>query len=184
MEGADVQRCDGMILLLVLSACAASTPASTTTPQPAASESAVATESVEPSAAAAPEAAAEAQAALALDKASDAADPAAKDGVLGIIERRGLIEIVDAGLGRLFQQLKVSASLDKGRFVGFQITSIHPRWTASTLQTGDVVVALNGMPVERPEQAMAAFERLRQADTLEVSLLRGGAPMTLRFRIE
>lgn len=108
----------------------------------------------------------------------------AEGDVLGVIERGGLVAIIDAGLGRLFQRLQVSPSLKKGRFVGFQITSLHPDWAVSTLQAGDVVTALNGMPIERPEQAMAAFESLRTAEQLAVELLRAGTPVTLRYRIE
>jgi len=106
------------------------------------------------------------------------------DGVIGVIDRQGLIVIIDQGLGRLFQRLKVSPFLKQGRFVGFEVTSIDPRWEISTLRKGDVITALNGQIVERPEQAMAAFERLRQADELVVDLLREGTPATLRYRIE
>lgn len=106
------------------------------------------------------------------------------DGVLGVIDRQGLVVIIDQGLGRLFQRLKVSPFMQSGRFVGFQITALDPQWEISQLRTGDVITALNGQVVERPEQAMAAFERLRQADELVVDLLREGVPATLRFRIE
>lgn len=115
---------------------------------------------------------------------ANASASGAERDVLGVIEREGLVAIVDAGLGHLFQRLQVSPSLKKGRFVGFQITSLHPDWSVSTLQAGDVVTALNGMPIERPEQAMAAFESLRTAEQLVVDLLRAGTPVTLRYRIE
>ncbi len=120
--------------------------------------------------------------ALAPEPVAQAALPT--DRVVGVIDRAGLIVIVEAGLGRLFQRLRVSPSMERGRFVGFEITGLDEPWEASSLQQGDVIRTLNGQPIERPEQAMAAFEGLRHADELVVELLRAGAPATLRFRIE
>jgi hypothetical protein len=96
-------------------------------------------------------------------RAVDAApDPAASDtlpteGALGVIDRAGLVLIIDAGLGRLFQRVKVAAELDGGKFVGFRIVSIDQAWAAAPLSPGDVIRRVNGQPIERPEQAMAAF---------------------------
>ncbi len=184
MAGADV-RISLCLSVLLLAACAGRAQMAQPTASPpkraSATESA---QSAEPRVDAQPQVEAESQAALSLVAASYDKGKASKDAVLGVIDRAGLVAIVDAGLGRLFQQLKVSPSMKKRRFVGFQITAMHPHWASSTLQTGDVVTALNGMPVERPEQAMAAFESLRTAEQLVVSLLRAGSPVTVRFRIE
>lgn len=126
----------------------------------------------------------EAAAALALapEPAADKRLPA--ESAVGVIDRAGLVAIIDDGLGRLFQRVKVSPALRDGQFIGFRITEIDPHWAVSLLQAGDVITALNGQVVERPEQAVAVFERLRQADELVVDLLREGVPAKLRYRIE
>ncbi len=106
------------------------------------------------------------------------------ESAVGVIDRGGLVAIIDGGLGRVFQRVKLSPALRDGQFIGFRVAEIDPGWAVSLLQTGDVITALNGQIVERPEQAVAAFERLRQADELVLDLLRDGVPATLRYRIE
>jgi hypothetical protein len=105
------------------------------------------------------------------------------EGYVGVIDRAGLVLIIDAGLGRFFQKVHVAPELHSGKFVGFRIASIDPTWSEVPLQSGDVVQSVNGLPIERPEQAMAAFEQLRGADELVLELTREGVDAVLRFRI-
>ncbi len=181
-------RAYSLLLVLCVNGCAAhgsTSQAKPVAPAPKPVPVAMAdagAESAAPAVATEPEL--EAQAALSLASAENVPGIGSKDVTLGVIDRAGLVAIVDSGLGRLFQRLQVRPTMKKGRFVGFQITSLHPEWGGSALKAGDVITALNGMPVERPEQAMAAFESLRQADQLVVDLVRDGEPQTLRYRIE
>jgi hypothetical protein len=115
--------------------------------------------------------------------APEATDTLPPEGYVGVIDRAGLVLIIDAGLGRFFQKVHVSPQLDSGKFVGFKIASIDPAWSEVPLQAGDVVQSVNGLPIERPEQAMAAFEQLRGADELVLALSREGVDAVLRFRI-
>jgi S1-C subfamily serine protease len=126
------------------------------------------------------------QPALALEPAPTpaASAPPALEGYAGVIDRADLIPIIDAGLGRLFQRVRVEPALKGKRFVGFQIASIDPALASAVLVPGDVIVRVNGQAIERPEQALTAFERLRVADELVLDLLHQGEPSTLRFRIE
>ncbi len=111
------------------------------------------------------------------------ADVLPPDGVVGVIDRAGLVLIIDAGLGRLFQRVRVAPELEGGRFVGFRIESIDPAWQEVPLRPGDVIKTVNGQEIERPEQAMAAFERLRGAEELVIDFTREGVPASLRFAI-
>lgn len=115
--------------------------------------------------------------------APEPTDTLPPEGYVGVIDRAGLVLIIDAGLGRFFQKVRVAPELDSGKFVGFRIASIDPAWSEVPLQSGDVVQSVNGLPIERPEQAMAAFEQLRGADELVLELTREGVDAVLRFRI-
>jgi type II secretory pathway component PulC len=106
------------------------------------------------------------------------------DGYLGVIERQGLVAIVDQGLGRFLQHLRLEPAMANGKFGGFRVASVDPAWKGAGIESGDVITRLNGQPIERPEQAMAAFESLRTASELSVDFTRGGAPANLRLRIE
>jgi hypothetical protein len=103
---------------------------------------------------------------------------------VGVIDREGLHAMIDQGLGRLLGRLKVSPVLQRGQFQGFRVTGIDPAWKTSGIGVDDVVVRLNGQPIERPEQAQAAFESLRVASEISLDLMREGKPKKLRYRIE
>ena len=103
---------------------------------------------------------------------------------LGAIDRAGLRAILDQGLGRVLARLQLSPVLVKGKFQGFRVNQIDPAWAASGVAVNDVVLRLNGSPIERPEQAMAAFESLRVASELALELSRDGQTIALRYRIE
>jgi S1-C subfamily serine protease len=61
---------------------------------------------------------------------------------------------------------------------------LDPSWRDSGVQQGDVITRLNGQPIERPEQAMVAFDSLRVASEVAVEIVRDGQPMRLRYRVE
>lgn len=111
-----------------------------------------------------------------------AALPRAPEGALW---RRDVASIVDAGLGRFLQHVEVAPKLSDGTFRGFQIVALHPEpyWRGVDLQKGDVVTSINGMPIERETQAYAAFQALKQAKELRVSLERGEQARELKYRI-
>lgn len=101
------------------------------------------------------------------------------------LSRSEVNEVVDAGLGRFLQEVRLEKSLDDGRFRGFRIVQFRnpEKWRGSGLMPGDVIVAINDMPIERPEQAYAAFASLKTADQLEVTYLRDGTEMRLSLPI-
>ena len=109
-----------------------------------------------------------------------AADPP----YLGVLDRAGLLAIIDQGLGHVLARLKVSPVLVKGRFQGFRVNAVDAAWSECGVRVDDVLVALNGQSIERPEQAVIAFESLRVASELSLQLVRGGEPVALRYRIE
>jgi hypothetical protein len=103
---------------------------------------------------------------------------------LGVLERKGLVAVIDQGLGRLLARLKLSPSMRAGRFEGFRVSEMDPAWSGTGLLVGDVLLRVNGQPIERPEQAQLAFDSLRVASEVALELLRGGAKTSLRYRVE
>jgi hypothetical protein len=103
----------------------------------------------------------------------------------GTIWRDELLFTIEGGLGAFLQRVEVEASLPNGRFEGFRIVDLHPRefWNGVDLKPGDVVTRVNGMPIERETEAYDAFQALRTAGELRVSILRGGVPRVLSYRI-
>lgn len=93
--------------------------------------------------------------------------------------------LLDAGFPRFLQRVDVEPALEAGRFRGWRIVALRPEswWAPVDLRPGDVVVNVNGMPIERETQAFAAFEALRGASRLTVAYLRDKQPRTLDLAI-
>lgn len=92
---------------------------------------------------------------------------------------------MEAGLGRFLQKVDVEPSFANGRFQGFRIVELRPGsfWQSVDLRPGDVVLSLNGLPIERDKQAYDAFQTLRTAKELRVEYLRDGRPRSLVYPI-
>lgn len=101
------------------------------------------------------------------------------------LSRSRVNQVVDEGLGRFLQEVTVESSLQEGRFQGFRIVGFRDpeAWRGTGLMPGDVILAINDMPIERPEQAYAAFASLKTADRLEVAYVRDGTEMRLSLPI-
>lgn len=104
------------------------------------------------------------------------------------VARASVDRALKAGLGRVLANAEVDAQLDGARhFVGWRIVVLHDEpddmWKGVDLRVGDVVTAVNGFPLERPQQADRAFQSLRVSSEIRVSLLREGKPMELRIAI-
>jgi S1-C subfamily serine protease len=115
-------------------------------------------------------------------KPAAAAEPQRPKGVLW---RKDVVMIVDAGFGRFLQRVEVEPSLEGNTFRGFRLVALRPSdwWEGVDLRAGDVVTSVNGMPIERETEAWQAFVSLKQAEELRVSYLRGGEQRELVYRI-
>lgn len=104
----------------------------------------------------------------------------------GTITRDELVSVLDLGLGRFLQNVETEAAFHKGGFVGFRIVSLfpgEPSFASLDLRPGDTVTAINGKPIERPEQAAAVWRELRTASHLVVDYQRDDQSHALRFAI-
>lgn len=91
---------------------------------------------------------------------------------------------IRSGLGVFFQSVALEdyPVMKDGKFHGFRIKAMHPDWRID-LVPGDVVVKVNGMPIEHPEEADAALRSLEKAASLEITYERNGAAAVFRLPI-
>lgn len=103
----------------------------------------------------------------------------------GTLWRSDVNAALDAGLGRFLQRVELVPQVHEGNFVGFRIVELRPPswWQGVDLFPGDVVTRVNGMPIEQPTEAHAAFESLRNADKLTVTYLRDDKERELSYSI-
>jgi len=119
--------------------------------------------------------------------ASAAAGPAALPAPSYTLHRSTVKEALKTP-GVLFQYVVLDTHpvFLAGKFHGFRVAELRggPNdWSGVDLKPGDVVTAVNGFPIERPEQALEAFQSLAVASELRVDLEREGEPRSLRWAI-
>jgi len=105
----------------------------------------------------------------------------------GSIARARLVAVLDAGPAAFLRQIEVAPKLDHEHFVGWQLVQLVDH--ASPLidvdvVPGDVLLAINGKPLSRPDQLQTVWDSLRTANQLTAQLWRGDAQLTLAFTIE
>ena len=116
-----------------------------------------------------------------------AAAPPPADAPEHVLSRSAVHAAIAQGLGAFLQRVELD---DKpvfvgGKFRGFRIAALRDPafWKGVDLKPGDVVTRVNGLPIERPEQALRAFESLDTSNELRVTYERGGEPRELSYPI-
>ena len=103
------------------------------------------------------------------------------------LPRSAVKAAVDQGLGAFLQRVELDDQpvMAAGKFHGFRIANLRDPnfWAGVDLKPGDVVTAVNGFPIEHPEQAQTAFESLQVASELKVAYDRDGKPRELVYAI-
>lgn len=134
-----------------------------------------------------PRPAAAAPAAAASPAAAPTAAPTGKALRTGTIARARLVAVLDAGPGTFLRQLEVAPRMAGDRFVGWQLVQLLDRSGPLhdvDLAPGDVLLAVNGKPVARPEQLQVLWDSLRTANEVSAQLRRGERPLELRFTVQ
>jgi len=105
----------------------------------------------------------------------------------GTIERAKLIAFLDGGPAMFLRQVEITARLDGSRFVGWQLVQLldhtGPLHDVDVVP-GDVLLAVNGKPLSRPDQLQTVWDSLRTANEVRAQLWRGDAKLELAFAIE
>src|SRR5439155_5339840 len=105
----------------------------------------------------------------------------------GTIARDRLVAVLDAGPGMFLRQLEVAPRMSGDRFMGWQLVQLidhtGPLGGVDVIP-GDVLLAINGKPLERPDELQTVWDSLRTANELTAQLSRGDAKLELRFTID
>lgn len=128
---------------------------------------------------------------LAITVTHAAPDAGAPAGVTQVAEGHYRVSaaLADALLGDLAvlaREVRVVPAFHGGRAEGFKVFGIRPGSTAMLLglRSGDVITAVDGIPLTSPEYALQAYARARAVDRIVLAVKRRGAPMTLTWTFE
>lgn len=122
-----------------------------------------------------------------------AASPAPQtdaEGIRPVAPNRWLIEgdVVEqarGNLGELLKSARMEPRLVNGATDGFVIAMLQPGSLLSQMgfRRGDVVMQVNGMPLDSPEKALQIFQQLREARSLRVHVERQGEPSVFEYDV-
>jgi S1-C subfamily serine protease len=105
----------------------------------------------------------------------------------GRLWRSDVVATLSRGLGSFLARLEIEPALVGGTFRGWRIVKLQqgdPMWNGVDLAPGDIVTAVNGRPIERPEQALTAFQSLAIASELRVTSERDGKRREIVYPID
>jgi S1-C subfamily serine protease len=105
----------------------------------------------------------------------------------GTIARARLVAVLDAGPATFLRQLEVAPQLSGDRFIGWQLVQLLDHTGPLhdlDLVPGDVLMAINGKPLSRPEQLQTVWDSLRTANQVTAQMSRGAMALELRFAID
>ena len=82
---------------------------------------------------------------------------------------------IKQGLQKVMRWYFVKPAYKGSAFVGYQVVQIYnERLEKGPLRIGDVLMSINGLPVERPEHALAIWRGLWGKKRLKIALIRDG----------
>ncbi|MCP4409060.1 MAG: type II secretion system protein GspC [Gammaproteobacteria bacterium] len=87
--------------------------------------------------------------------------------------------------GQLGKLVRAKPVMDQGRFTGYALspTGNKELFRELGLESGDVVTAVNGITIDRPEKGLNALQKLVSASEVTITLLRGGSEFTLHHNL-
>lgn len=103
------------------------------------------------------------------------------------VERGALLAVLAQGPGAFLQRIEVEAHFESGSFAGWRLLDLgasRDRVEALGIRRGDVITAINGYGLERPEYLHAVFVELRDAPAIVVEGERAGEPFEIRIPVE
>ena len=102
------------------------------------------------------------------------------------LARAEVLQILDGGPQRFIASLRVEPAFQGKRFLGYRLlgfTADSPLARSTAIATGDIVVAVNGESLERPEQFMSVWKAVREKASLELLLIRGSERILYRWAL-
>ncbi len=102
------------------------------------------------------------------------------------LRRRTLDAALADSPGRFLQHVDVEPHFKNGRFAGWRLNALFPgdpRLDGVDLQAGDVVLSVNGVTLEQPDDLARLWQALRGTDALDIAIERRGSLRHVRIAV-
>ena len=87
--------------------------------------------------------------------------------------------------GPLAKQARVIPHMEAGKPAGLEVSAVVPgsELAKAGIKDGDVVTGVNGRALASPEDALEAYEALKDAKVFDVAVMRGGKAKTIHYQV-
>ncbi|MGH8283478.1 MAG: type II secretion system protein GspC [Gammaproteobacteria bacterium] len=87
---------------------------------------------------------------------------------------------------RLLDMMRAMPVMENGRLNGYRVFPVgnSNAFAKLGLQPGDVVTAVNGMPLDNPAQSMQILSKLKTSDQISITFMRNGQQQTKVLQIQ
>lgn len=116
---------------------------------------------------------------------------AAQGGVVDLGEGRfrvdrGMVDSARANMGALLQSARMIPHIENGQTTGFRLVGMQRGSLLEQLglRLGDVVVEINQVRLDSPEKALQIFQQVREANNINLGLIRNGQPQTFEYNLD
>jgi len=103
------------------------------------------------------------------------------DLVPSAIDQEALLEVLDRGPAAYSKSVMIEAVLVDGALRGWKVTRWDVAWPG--LRRGDVVVDVNGVVIQKPDDLMALWDILRQTSEIAIRLESESGEEIRRFAV-
>jgi len=100
------------------------------------------------------------------------------------VERQKVIDEISSG--RFLKFINVVPNIRNGKTEGLLVRYVNHRSFIHRLgiRPGDVILSINGVEINSPEDSFSAFEQLKNEDTVIITVLRRGKRINLKYDLE
>jgi general secretion pathway protein C len=100
--------------------------------------------------------------------------------------QRSMIEESFNDMNKLMTEIAITPNMEDGQANGLSLNRISPNsvFRRMGLRNGDVLLGVNGQPIQSTEDAMRLYEGLKSSDNLQLQLKRRGQERTIDYNLK
>lgn len=98
---------------------------------------------------------------------------------------RQQVESAMSNIGQLMGEAKIEPNLTEGNPDGLLITNVKPNsmFRRMGLRNGDVIIGVDGRPIQSVEDALKLYENLKTSDSASIEIRRRNRQQTIEYKI-
>lgn len=101
----------------------------------------------------------------------------------GSVDRQLLDSILRQGPPWMLERVPIEEVMEAGKFKGWRLQDFPVEWGSIDLQPGDVILSINDLPLERPDELFAAWTSMSASREIKLAYVREGEQRSLTIPI-